>query len=72
MTLVRHRCARRVALAAVVVALAPMLTGCWQGFDASTTMQNSMNSGNGTQEILGSLRIENATIVRNDAGRASL
>ena len=35
-------------------------------------MQNSMNSGNGTQEILGSLRIENATIVRNDAGRASL
>ena len=71
-TLVRHRRARRVALAAVVVALAPMLTGCWQGFDASTTMQNSMNSGNGTQEILGSLRIENATIVRNDAGRASL
>ena len=35
-------------------------------------MQNSMNSGNGTQEIVGSLRIENATIVRDDAGKASL
>ena len=35
-------------------------------------MQNSMNSGNGTQEIVGSLRVENATVVRNDAGRASL
>lgn len=35
-------------------------------------MQNSMNSGNGTQDIVGSLRIENATIVRNEAGRASL
>ncbi|MFM1965275.1 MAG: hypothetical protein RL134_1000 [Actinomycetota bacterium] len=35
-------------------------------------MQNSMNSGNGTQEIVGSLRIENATVVRNEAGRASL
>jgi len=35
-------------------------------------MQSSMNSGNGTQVITGSLRIENATVVRNDAGRASL
>ena len=35
-------------------------------------MQSSMNSGNGTQDIVGSLRIENATIVRNEAGRASL
>lgn len=62
----------RLALAATVVAISPMLTGCWQGFGASTTMQNSMNSGNGTQEIVGSLRIENATVVRNEAGRASL
>lgn len=52
--------------------MSPLLAGCWQGFGASTTMQNSMNSGNGTQEIVGSLRIENATVVRNDEGRASL
>ncbi|MFZ9988300.1 MAG: hypothetical protein ACO3HV_11160 [Candidatus Nanopelagicales bacterium] len=66
------RFARTLALAMTVVAVSPLLAGCWQGFGASTTMQNSMNSGNGTQEIVGSLRIENATIVRNDAGRASL
>lgn len=72
MTVVRKRHTRRLALAAIVIAAAPMLAGCWQGFGASTTMQNSMNSGNGTQEILGSLRIENATVVRDDAGRASL
>lgn len=68
----RHRLIRHAALAATVVALSPLLAGCWQGFGASTTMQNSMNSGNGTQEIVGSLRVENATIVRNDAGKASL
>ena len=68
----RHRIVSRVALVATVAVLSPLLAGCWQGFGASTTMQNSMNSGNGTQEIVGSLRIENATIVRNEAGRASL
>lgn len=68
----RRRIVNRLALVATVVAVSPMLAGCWQGFGASTTMQNSMNSGNGTQEIVGSLRIENATIVRNEAGRASL
>lgn len=57
---------------ATVVAISPLLAGCWNGFGASTTMQNSMNSGNGTQTIVGSLRIENATIVRNESGRASL
>jgi len=69
---VRERLARRLALVATVIAVTPMLAGCWQGFGAGTTAQSSMNSGNGTQEILGSLRIENATIVRTEAGRASL
>ncbi len=69
---VRHRLSRSTALIVTVVAVSPLLAGCWQGFGASTTMQNSMNSGNGTQEIVGSLRVENATVVRNEAGRASL
>lgn len=72
MIVVRQRHTRRLAIAAIVLTAMPLLAGCWQGFGASTTMQNSMNSGNGTQEIVGSLRIENATVVRNDAGRASL
>lgn len=72
MIAVRRRLARNVALVATVVAVTPLLAGCWQGLGASTTMQNSMNSGNGTQTIVGSLRIENATVVRNEAGTASL
>lgn len=72
MTAVSSRLVRRIAIAATVAALTPMLAGCWNGFGASTTMQNTMNTGNGTQTIMGSLRIENATIVRDDAGRASL
>lgn len=71
-TAVRSSLAKRIAIVATVVALSPMLAGCWNGFGASTTMQNSMNTGNGTQVITDSLRIENATVVRNDAGRASL
>ncbi|NBT37691.1 MAG: hypothetical protein EBT21_06210, partial [Actinobacteria bacterium] len=61
MIAVRRHFARRIALVATVLVAAPLLAGCWQGLGASTTMQNSMNSGNGTQEIVGSLRIENAT-----------
>lgn len=71
-TTVRRRLARRIAIAATVLMMSPALAGCWNGFGASTSMQNSMNTGNGTQTIVGSLRIENATIVRNDSGRASL
>jgi len=69
---VRRHFARKIALVATVLVAAPLLAGCWQGLGATTTMQNSMNSGNGTQEIVGSLRIENATVVRNEAGRAAL
>ena len=64
----------RKSIAAVVLALAmvPALSGCWQGFGASTTMQNSMNSGNGTAVTVGDLRVENATVVRGDDGAAQL
>ena len=58
MIAVRRRLARNIALVATVVAVSPLLAGCWQGFGANTTMQNSMNSGNGTQEIVGSLRVD--------------
>lgn len=68
-----HRRAIKGAIAAVLaISLTPMLSGCWQGFGASTTMQNSMNSGNGTQVKVGALRVENATVVRGDDGAAQL
>lgn len=63
---------RRLAIAAVAMAAIPLLAGCWQGQGASTTMQASMNSGNGTQANVGAIRIENATVVRGEDGTASL
>ncbi|MBU6310975.1 MAG: hypothetical protein KGN38_00430 [Actinomycetales bacterium] len=66
------RILRRLAIGVVAIAAVPALAGCWQGQGASTTMQATMNSGNGTQAMLGAMRIENATVVRGDDGTASL
>lgn len=72
MTSPRTPLVRRIAAAALAIALIPTLAGCWQGFGASTTMQNSMNSGNGTQLQVGSIKIENATLIRGDDNAATL
>ena len=66
------RIQRRLAIAAAAMLALPVLAGCWQGQGATTTMQATMNSGNGTQATLGSMRVENATVVRGDDGSASL
>lgn len=67
-----HAGRKRIAAAVLALAMVPLLSGCWQGFGASTTMQNSMNSGNGTQVMVGELRVENATVVKGDDGAAQL
>ncbi len=67
----RHA-SRTVAVAALCVATASLVAGCWNGSNAQTTQQASMNSGNGTQATLGPLRIENATVVVGEDGKASL
>lgn len=61
---------RRAAALLAVLALAatPLLAGCWNGQRASTTMQSLMNTGNGTQVQVGSIRVENATIVKDLTG----
>lgn len=61
---------RRTAalLAALALTATPLLTGCWNGQRASTTVQSSMNTGNGTQVQIGSIRVENATIVKDLEG----
>ena len=66
------RTSRTVAVAALCLATASLITGCWNGPNAQTTQQASMNSGNGTQATLGALRIENATVVVGEDGKASL
>jgi len=64
---------RRTALliGAIAFAVSPLLSGCYNGPDATTTAQSTMNSGNGTQEVVGDLRIENATLVTGPEGSMS-
>lgn len=64
----RRRTGARILLAALV---ALTLAGCFQGQRATTTMQAGMNSGNGTQLQVGSIRIENATLVLGPEGSKS-
>jgi hypothetical protein len=58
-------------LGGLALAAGPFLSGCYSGFDATTNVQSTMNSGNGTQEIVGDLRIENATLVTGPEGSTS-
>ena len=61
-----------VALAAGLLLLTtPALAGCWNGPRATTTMQATMNSGNGVQAQAGSIKIENATLVQGPEGSSS-
>ncbi len=56
-----------IALAFAGLALA----GCYNGQQATTTMQSQMNSGNGAQERIGAIRVENATLVLGPEGSRS-
>jgi hypothetical protein len=59
------------AAAALVVLAVPALTGCFNGQDATTTTQASMNSGNGVEVTQGAIHIENATLVMGPEGSTS-
>jgi hypothetical protein len=66
---------KRSHLAAVLLlpAVVLPLTGCFNGQDATTTVQATMNSGNGVQAKQGDIRIENATVVKTaESGTATL
>lgn len=54
------------ALTASLVLAAGLLSGCYNGPGATTTMQALQPTGNGTQAVIGDLRIENATLVVGD------
>ncbi len=60
------------ALATLVVLATPALTGCFNGQDATTTTQSSMNSGNGVEALQGDIHIENATLVLGPEGSGSV
>ena len=54
---------RRLVAAAAGLALVPALTGCFSGFEATTNVQVTQNSGNGTQARAGDIRVDAATLV---------
>jgi hypothetical protein len=59
----RRRLAKAGAALLVAATLVPGLTGCFNGQRATTTVQATQDSSNGTQARIGSLRVENATLV---------
>jgi len=54
--------------AALVVVSAPALTGCFNGKQATTSAQATMNSGNGVAATAGPIHIEAATLVLGPEG----
>lgn len=60
-----------VAAVAALVLLSPALAGCFNGLGATTTMQATMNSGNGVAAQAGAIHIENATLVLGPEGSRS-
>jgi hypothetical protein len=58
-------------MAALVAASGLLLTGCFNGPRATTSVQAGMNSGNGAQVQIGSIKIENATLVLGPEGSQS-
>jgi hypothetical protein len=59
------------AAAVLLLLIAPGLTGCFSGKEATTTQQATMNSGNGVASTLGPIHIENATLVMGPEGSKS-
>ncbi len=71
----RHRPLIRrstIALSILAIAAVPALSGCWNGTDATTTMQASMNTGDGAQTQIGDIKILNATLVVGGPGAEAM
>ncbi len=71
----RHRpLVRRstIALSILAIAAVPALSGCFSGMDATTSMQATMNTGDGTQTQIGDIKIVNATLVIGQPGAEAM
>lgn len=69
-TLPRHLRASALLATGLLVA-SPVLTGCFSGSAATTSVQSTQNSGNGTDAQVGDLAIENVTVVLGPEGSGS-
>jgi hypothetical protein len=56
------------AAAALVVLAVPALTGCFSGQAATTSMQATMNSGNGVEATQGAINVDGAVLVLGPEG----
>jgi len=63
-----RRFRRAAALLLAGAVLVPVLAGCFNGPRATTTVQATQDSNNGTQAKIGGLRVENATLVSGPEG----
>lgn len=67
---------RRIAKIALITAgaalLIPSTTGCYNGMQASTNVQSTTAPGNGVQATIGTLSIDNATLVTGPATTGTL
>ncbi len=61
---------RRTATVLAAAALVPLLAGCWQGFNAQTTI--APPSGNGANGAVGNIAVRNATWVRSSVNPANM
>lgn len=62
---------RAATLLVAVLVSVPALAGCFNGPGATTTMQATMNTGNGVEVTLGALNVENLTVVLGPEGSGS-
>ncbi len=70
--LVKPTVASSAALALVLLAASPVLTGCFQGLGATTTLQASAAPGNGAQGQVGELKAQNLLLVDDPAHPGTL
>lgn len=67
----RHRPLIRrstIALSILAIAAVPALSGCFNGHEATTTTQASMNTGDGVQTQIGNIKVVNVTLVMGEPG----
>ena len=57
-----------IALSILAIVAVPALSGCFSGRAATTSMQATMNTGDGTQTQIGNMKILNTTLVVGDPG----
>lgn len=59
------------AATALVILAVPALTGCFNGKAATTSVQATMNSGNGVEATQGAINIDAATLVLGPEGSST-